>query len=336
MIGLKVPKNNANDIRIVLIGAKLLNLDYKIYQENDFVYLPLIDDSKLKELNIDYEVVDVEFNKHKTSPKSFMDFLEGKIDGEKIDKIKTSFDIIGDVVILEIPDELYDYRFDIGKAALNFTKRKSVFMKKSEIKGVIRVRDMELIAGLDISETIHKEYGSKICLDVRKVYFSPRLATERKRIMDEVVDGEVILDMFTGAGPFVVDICRNRDVFIYAVDINPDAIYYLKKNIQINKLEGMVEPLLGDAREVLSKKDLKVDRVLMNLPGLAYEFLDLAIELVKPGGIINYYEFSSDFETPIQHIINAAGHRHVEILNKRHVKSRSPGVWHIAIDACIN
>lgn len=225
MIGLKVPKNNANDIRIVLIGAKLLNLDYKIYQENDFVYLPLIDDSKLNELDINYELVDVEFDEHKVSPKSFMDFLDGKIDGDKIDKIKTSFDIIGDVVILEIPDELYDYRFDIGDAALNFTKRKSVFMKKSEIKGVIRVREMEHIAGVDVSETIHKEYGSKICLDVRKVYFSPRLATERKRILDDVIDGEVILDMFTGAGPFVVNICRNRNVFIYAVDINPDAIY---------------------------------------------------------------------------------------------------------------
>lgn len=336
MIGLKVPKNNANDIRKVLINENLLNLDYKIFQKENFVYLPLIDDSQLRKLGIDYEIVNVNFIEHKQGPKSFMDFLKGKIDKEEIKKIKTSFDIIGDVVILEIPDELYDYRFDIGDAALNFTKRKSVFMKKSEIKGVIRVREMEHLAGLDISETIHKEYGSKIMLDVRKVYFSPRLATERKRILEQVVNGEIILDMFTGAGPFVVDICRNRDVFIYAVDINSDAIYYLNKNIELNHLEGMVEPLLGDAKEVLKNKVLEIDRVLMNLPGLAYDFLDLAMDLVKPGGIINYYEFSSDFDTPIQHIIDAAGSRDVEILDRRKVKSRSPGVWHIAIDARIN
>ncbi len=336
MIGLKVPKNNANDIRKVLVDEKLLNLDYKIYQENNFVYLPLISDFRLKELDINYDIVNVEFDKHKQEPKSFMDFLVDKIPKEKIEKIKTSFDIIGDVVILEIPEELYDYRFDIGNAALNFTKRKSVFMKKSEIKGVMRVRDMEHLAGECVSETIHKEFGSKIKLDIKKVYFSPRLATERKRITEQVIDGETILDMFTGVGPFVVNICRNKDVFVYAVDINPNAIYYLKENIKLNHIEGLVEPILGDAKNILKNKNLLFDRILMNLPGLSYEFLDLAIKLVKPGGVINYYEFSKDLETPIRHIHEFAGSRSVEILNKKYVKSRSPGIWHVAIDARIN
>jgi tRNA (guanine37-N1)-methyltransferase len=60
------------------------------------------------------------------------------------------------------------------------------------------------------------------------------------------------------------------------------------------------------------------------------------MELIKPGGIINYYEFSSDFDTPINRILDASGSRNVEIINKRYVKSRSPGVWHVSIDAQIN
>ena len=69
-------------------------------------------------------------------------------------------------------------------------------------------------------------------LDVKKVYFSPRLATERKRITDQVKNNEIIVDMFAGIGPFSISIARKHKVKIYAIDINPYAYKYLKKNIE--------------------------------------------------------------------------------------------------------
>ena len=339
MIGLKVPKNNADRIRRVLLNQSLINLDMKIKRVDDFVYIPLTvqpDKELMDELaNFEVEITDTEFEIHTKGPKSLKDYLKDKIEDDKIEDIKKSFDIIGDVVILEIPEDFEDYKHIIGEAALKFTKRKAVYRKTSEIKGVIRTRELEHLAGEDNSETIHREFGSRFMLDVKKVYFSPRLATERRRISDQVQNNEIIIDMFAGIGPFPISIAREHNAKIYAIDINPYAYKYIKKNIELNKLEGKIIPLLGDVGEVLNGLNIKADRIIMNLPGTAWNFLDTAIKNLKPGGVLHYYEFASEYKIPIERIIETAYPRKVEVLNSRKVKSKSPGVWHMGIDARI-
>ena len=339
MIGLKISKNMANDVRKILLKHSLLNLDARIKREDDFVIIPLNeepDQNIIEEIGCNnIEIIETHFEMQKRGPRSLKDYLKGKIDDKKIDEIKGSFDIIGDIVILEIPDDLSRYKYLIGEAALKFTRRKAAFRKKSEIKGIIRTRELEHIAGEDISETIHQEFGCRLMLDVKKVYFSPRLATERKRVADSVKDGEIIVDMFAGVGPFPVLIAKNHDVKIYAIDINPEAYRYMQKNIDLNKVPDRVIPLMGDVREVLEDENIEADRIIMNLPGSAYEFLDTAMKSVKSGGIIHYYEFSEDFEKPVERLKKAAYPRKVEILDKRKVRSKSPGKWHMGFDAKI-
>lgn len=338
MIGLKIQKNRANDVRKILLKNSLIDLDAKIKREADFVIIPLtreLDQEIRDSIGQDVEIIETIFEMQKRGPRSLKDYLKGKVEDSKIDEIRGSFDIIGDIVILEIPEDIEEFKNLIGEAALKFTKRKAVFRKKSEIKGIIRTRELEYLAGEDISETIHQEFGCKLMLDVKKVYFSPRLATERKRVADNVKDGETIVDMFAGVAPFPVLIARNHDVKIYSIDINPDAYYYAKKNVKLNKVEDNVIPILGDVREVLKNKDIKADRIIMNLPGTAYEFLDSAINSIKEGGIIHYYEFAEDFKKPIERLEKAAYPRKIEVLNKRKVRSRSPGKWHMGIDVRI-
>jgi tRNA (guanine37-N1)-methyltransferase len=339
MIGLKVQKNNADKIRRILLNQSLINLEMKIKRIDDFVYIPLMmkPGKDLMEDIDDYqvEVVDTQFEIHTKGPKSLKDYLKDKIDDEKVDDIKKSFDIIGDIVILEIPEEYEEYKYIIGEAALKFTKRNTVFRKTSEIKGIIRTRELEHIAGENVSETIHKEFGSRFQLDVRNVYFSPRLATERRRISEQVEDNEIIVDMFAGIGPFPISIAREHKVKIYAIDINPYAYKYIKKNIELNKLKGNIIPLLGDVGEVLQGLNIKADRIIMNLPGTAWNYLDTAVKSLKHGGVIHYYEFASEYQIPIDRIIETAYPRKVDILNSRKVKSKSPGVWHMGVDARI-
>lgn len=342
MIGLKVPKKEANHIRLFLQEKYLLDHNWKIKRSEDYVYLPLTqkpNNDLIKEMGLfQDDLVETEFEELKKRPRNMEDFLQGKIPPEKMEDFKKSFDIIGDVVILEIPEDLEEEKYLIGEAALKFTKRRSVYRKKSAIKGVIRTRELEHLAGKDDSETIHREYDSRIMLDVKEVYFSPRLATERRIIGDEVQDGEVIIDMFTGVGPFAINIARRpklKSITIYAVDINHAAIHYLKENIRLNKVHGKVKPLLGDVGKVLKDLDVQADRIIMNLPGTACEFLPVAVEHLKPGGTLNYYQFSRDFEDPVERVKKAASPRQVEVLDMRKVKSRSPGVWHVAIDARI-
>ena len=132
-------------------------------------------------------------------------------------------------------------------------------------------------------------------------------------------------------------IARNKNVNITAVDINESAIRYLNENIKLNKLEGRIETYCGDIREVSKSFNLKFDRIIMNLPGLAYTFLDVAVDLIDNGGIINYYEFSDSYEQGIKRLKDACGKvgKEVEIINTRKVKSTSPGEWHVAIDGKI-
>ena len=328
----KVPLKQLNDTRIKLMENGQMNMEYKIKAEDNFGYIPV-------NCNVDdFDVVDIELEEIKKVPHNFSELLEGELSPEEIENLRTSFDTIGDIVILEIPENLENKKQLIGDAALKFTKRRSVYMKKSAIKGTTRVRDLEFLSGIDDSVTIHKEHGARLKLDVREVYFSPRLATERKRIMESVSDGEKILDMFCGIGPFPIVIARNKEVDITAVDINESAIRYLDENIKLNKLKGNITSHCGDIKQVSKGFKTKYDRIIMNLPGLAYTFLDVAVDLVEDGGIINYYEFSDSYEQGIERLKSACAQagKSVEIINTRKVKSTSPGEWHVAIDGKVN
>ena len=244
----------------------------------------------------------------KRFPRSITELLKDKLSEEEIEELKKSFDIIGDVVIVEIPEDLEAHKKEIGQATLQFTI------------------------------TIHKEHGTRLKLDVKNVYFSPRLATERKRVQEATQDGEEILDMFAGIGPFPIVIAHEKNVNITAVDINEYAIKYLNENIKLNKLApaAHITAICGDTNEVALNelKGKKFDRLIMNLPGLAPEFLDLAVSLCNDGGVIHYYEFSDGFSQGIERaqIACEKQNKEVEILNTRKVKSSSPGMWHVAID----
>ena len=328
----KVPLRQLNDTRIKLMEEGKMNMEYKIKAEKDYGYIPVSEDVE------GYEIVCMHLEAIKKVPHNFAEILEDDLTMDEIDALRTSFDTIGDIVILEIPEDLEDKKNKIGDAALEFTKRKSIYMKRSAVKGTTRVRDLEFLSGIDDPVTIHKEHQARLKLDVSKVYFSPRLATERKRVMESVADGEKVLDMFCGIGPFPIVIAKNKNVDITAVDINEVAIEYLKENIELNKLKGKITPIAGDINEVSAGLNCKFDRIIMNLPGLAYSFLDLAMDLIADGGIINYYEFSDSYEQGIKRLKDAGlkKNKKVEIINCRKVKSTSPGEWHVAIDGKIS
>ncbi|WP_336470712.1 class I SAM-dependent methyltransferase family protein [Methanosphaera sp. ISO3-F5] len=335
MKGIKIIKKNANKLRTRLIKEKQLCTSYKVHSDDEYVYMPLITEydekfinSLLDEFNVNVD--DYEFKHAQYRPTNFLDFLDDKISEEEMEEIRKSFDVIGDIVILEIPPELEDKKKVIGEAALKFTKRRSVYYKKSKIQGVTRTRKLEFLAGVDDLETIHKEFGIRFKLNPSTVYFSPRLATERSRIVDEVKEGEVIIDFFAGIGSFPISIAHVKDAKIYGVDINSEAIKYMHDNIKLNKLVGEVIPIEGDINNVIDELPL-ADRIIMNLPGTAKDFLEIAINHLKCGGILNYYEFSSDYNSVIERVENLAGNRKTTVLDIRKVKSQSPGVWHFGL-----
>ncbi|MFB6216740.1 MAG: class I SAM-dependent methyltransferase family protein, partial [Candidatus Aenigmatarchaeota archaeon] len=152
---------------------------------------------------------------------------------------------------------------------------KTILLKKGGLKGEYRVGDYEILYGEE-TETVHKEFGCRFRVDPTKVYFSERFSTERKRVVDQIKDGEKVLVMFAGVGPFAIMAAKLANPGkVVAVEKNPDGAEYLKENAELNKVEDVVEGIEGDVAEVVPELGT-FDRIIMPLPESAQEFLPLA------------------------------------------------------------
>jgi tRNA (guanine37-N1)-methyltransferase len=219
--------------------------------------------------------------------------LSNKLEESEVSKITSSFDTIGSIVILRIPETLVNKRFLIGDTILDSIKSaRSVYMQSSPITGDHRTRKLELIAGDDNPVTFYKEYGCQFKVDVEKTYFSPRLSTERFRIANLTSENEVVANMFAGVGTFSVIICKYGNVKkVYNVDINQAAHELSVFNSRLNRMEQKIESICGDAKEIANFSITgKSDRVLMPLPEKARYFVNDAVHcLKKEEGIIHYF-----------------------------------------------
>ncbi len=217
--------------------------------------------------------------------------LENILTSQESQELISSFDQIGDIIIVRIPDSLLTKKKIIGETLLNEVKiAKSVFYQASAVEGDFRTRNLEILAGEDKTETEYKEFGCKFTVDVENAFFSPRLSTERERIANLVQNGETIVNMFAGVGMFSIMIAKKKKCTVYSIDINPIAAKLCEKNIISNKLAGNIISINGDASQVIQEQlENKSDRTLMLLPERSDEFLESAINATKSGGIIHYY-----------------------------------------------
>ncbi len=219
--------------------------------------------------------------------------LQERLDRTELEKLSSSFDIIGTIAIIKIPDSLTSKRKLIADALIEEIRPvKSVFCQVSAIEGDYRLRKLELISGENSPITVYKEHGCTFKVDVINTYFSPRLSTERLRIAKLTEPNEVIVNMFGGVGTFSIIISRyNKSAKVYSIDSNPIAVDMCRQNIEINKLTGNVFPVLGDAEQEIHK-GLKgiAKRVLMPLPEKAKDFVDAAVSSLENGsGTIHYF-----------------------------------------------
>lgn len=217
--------------------------------------------------------------------------LENILTSQESQELISSFDQIGDIIIVKIPDSLLTKKKLIGETLLNEVKiAKSVFYQASAVEGDFRTRNLEILAGEDKTETEYKEFGCKFTVDVENAFFSPRLSTERERIANLVQDGEIVVNMFAGVGMFSIMIAKKKRCTVYSIDINPVATKLCEKNIISNKIAGNIISINGDASRVIQEQlENKSDRTLMLLPERSDEFLESAINATKSGGIIHYY-----------------------------------------------
>ena len=330
---IKIPKKKGEPVRRILLELEILDNSLKISSDEIFLYLPLTRELSQIEFEIlpeEAELIDFDFDlqQKKPVPEDLLGF-------------SPSYEVIGDIALLEDPDLDKKKASKIADALLQTQSNiKTVLKPLTPVIGEFRTREFEVIAGEPRTETVHREYGCLYKVDLARAYFTPRLSTERSRILSWIKEGDTVVDMFAGVGPYSILLAKSKKPSkVIAIDKNPDAVHYLKENITLNSVKN-IEAIEGDAREEAKKFAGTADHVIMNLPHNAYEFLDSAFLLTKPGGIIHYYGITPEddlFESAVKLIMEAAERagRQVEVLEKRIVRSYAPYQYNICIEVKI-
>lgn len=236
--------------------------------------------------------------------KRLRDELSKALPPDQLRRVYSSFDIVGDIVIIK-HNKVENPQAVAKQIMATHTNIRTVLTPTTRFEGDFRIRKLRLLAGENKTSTIHKESGCTFKVDVEKCYFSPRLSHEHKRIAELVLPGEVVVNMFAGVGCFSIHIAKTQSQSkVYSIDVNPTAVECMEENIKINDVCGQVVPLLGDSKDIIQTRLQGVaDRVLMPLPEKALEYLPIALlALKKAGGWIHYYDFqhASGKENPVE------------------------------------
>ncbi len=333
----RVPREEGEEVRQRLVDAGVLRGDLRVGRDGTHLLFPLTGSDP--PLELEHPVVSGSFEERGTGPDSYRDLLT-HLPPDLREVLPTSFDIVGRVLIVKLPEALDAVREEVAEALLAANPVDTVAVDRG-VRGELRVRDLEVVAGDPETTTLHREHGVRLRVDPARVYFSPRLATERKRVTDQVTPGEVVVDLFAGVGPFAVMMARLAEpARVVAVDLNPEAVELLAENIALNDVGDVVEAVEGDAAEVARELGRVADRVIMNLPHGAEAYWEDALALARPGATVHLHviaepEEVDDLVEDLVERAEAVGHR-VEVARRRVVRAYSQWEEHVALDLVVD
>jgi len=227
---------------------------------------------------------------------SLKEALADKLTSEQLAHLRTSFDIIGDICIIEVPRVLEKKELIIAKTLLSLNPQfRVVAKKKGGHVGRYRTQQLKVLAGSGPLITKHKEWGLVYSLDVGTCYFSPRLGTERMRISQQIKKGERVLVMFSGVGPYVLHLAKHSSAGqIIGIELNPSCHKYAQENAVANKLQDKVLCIKGNANKTRHLTKGKFDRIIMPLPKSASRYLKAALCVAKSGAVMHFYTFADE------------------------------------------
>ena len=274
---LKVPDSKAQESKEFLESIDALNRDFLPIKREDFVLWPL-------NFEVEGEIVECQGLITSQSSRDYRNRLPTEI--RKL--APRAFDIFGDIAIIKLPDEISEFSGLIAKALIASNPNISKVAQDLGVGGQYRIRKLELIGGEPSFVSVHRENGMVFKLDISKVYFSPRLATERERVSNLVVPGEKILDAFAGAAPFSVTLAR-KGGRVTAVDANPNSEKWAHENFILNRIPKSDYNFIRSKIENVVVDLGSYDRIIMNNPTNSLSYVDKLDSLVKPGGCIHLY-----------------------------------------------
>jgi len=329
---LVVPRERAEEIRRTLLGRGLLLKQLRIAHEDDTILLPT-----RQRVDLGFPTKEGEFEEGFAPVRSYKDVVD--VPSSARGSLPSSFDVVGDIAVIKIPEELRKHRMAIGEAIRQWNPKIGVVLEDRGVKGEHRIREIDVVAGERRTTTVHTEHGLHYRVDLSQAYFSPRLASERKRIADLTQAGETVADPFAGVGPYSILIAkRRRPREVHASDANPIAVKLLRENVAANRADH-VTVREGDAHAIL-RQVAPVDRVILDLPHSAMKYLGAAFGALGARGTIHVYGIleaaeENEIRDEIQSAARKAGFR-IPGLSLRHVRAYSPTKYQTAFDVTVD
>ncbi|ELZ08576.1 hypothetical protein C479_14593 [Halovivax asiaticus JCM 14624] len=329
----RVRREDGETARKHLADDDLVADGFEITHEDGWLYIPVTDEAMVPE-GMDVIDRDAPERETQTAPADLLGF-------------EPSYERLGRAVIVDEDD--VDRAHEIADAIVASDLPVDVVLNKaSKVKGETRVRDWEVLAEANepteerasgddrpSTEVVHREYGHAFALDLAEVYFSPRLATERHRVAEQVAAGERVFDMFAGVGPYVIPMAA-RGAECVGVDVNPRAIEYLRENAARNDVAERVTAINDDVRDVAGEYADWADRIVMNLPHSADEFVDSAAAVAGDDCTIHFYDIQHEDDPfgPGERAIRAAAEPDYDVTveTRREVRSYAPHELNVCLD----
>ena len=331
LLAVRAKKEDVAATLKIIIEQGLLDRSRKVVEKSSYVEIPVTD------FVPGFQVISQNSPLFYRKTPDLTEALKSELLPEEIELLPRGWQILGEVIVVKIHPRLNLYQGRIAQAVLDFYPRCKTVLRDYGIEGPFREPMRETIAGTK-TETVHRENGVTFNLDARKVMFSAGNLSERMR-MSNLGRGEYVVDMFAGIGYFSIPMAvHSRPRRILAIELNPNAYHYLCQNIRKNRVEEIVEPVLGDCAKVTPEG--VADRVVMGMVQVTDRYLLKGIGALRPGGVLHYHQTIPSSMHPkkaisdIEEAARAIGRR-FQIQRCIRVKKYSPGVVHSVVDARI-
>ncbi len=328
MLGLKIEPKYAEKAKNELQKKNLLE-KYEPIKEKKSIIFPIKEKS---DFSFPHSFTKKKFKSYKETL-NLKESLKKHLTKKEMESLISSYDTVGNIAVLQIPDNLEKKESIIAETLLKSNKNLETICKViSPHQGLFRIQEIKPIAGKKTTICTYKESKALFVFDLNKTFFSPRLSTERLRISKLIKKGEKIGAFFAGVGPFPIVFAKNSKMKkAIAIELNPEAFKAMQENILRNKVQDKVEAICGDVRE--KAKNMKFNRIVMPSPHTADTFLDIAKQSSKKGTIIHYYTFApakNSYSKALKEIKKEF--KKIKVLRKAKVRSFSPSKIQIVID----
>lgn len=367
-----VDKSNASTIRQSLTATKLIDDKFIIKQVDSMIAIPILDNERVKNLtwfdDTKHEITELNLllKNQKYTPAQQMTqdmtlYLKQHIDSDLAQ------------LILNLPQkwELFGNLAIIPNSAMNNSQWQDLFAlitqeQEQEIWRIIaqslrvdrlarqdkiatdmmRTSQVKMLLG-GSGEVEINDFGVKFWLDVTKVMFSSGNVTERHRIGNIDMSGEVIVDAFAGIGYYTLPmLVRSNAEHVYACEINPNSIQALQNGAKLNNVSKRLTILEGDNLSTMKQVYSMADRVHLGILPSSEKAWESAINCLKSSGgklhihmnveeekIDDFVAYCIDSIAKLAKQLGREGFVSAEHVEK--VKWYAPRIRHIVVDLSV-